>query len=484
MLNKFVLIVVSLTMSFSILANSAELPYIKMDQFKFDEGQFRYKTTIEEFTVKDQEKNTVANLVTLSYVKFAEEREQIDRPVVFIFNGGPVASSAYLHLGFFAPQRLAFADDTNDQTSIKLVENNYSFLKEADLVFIDPPGTGFSLYLNGVESKKYNNVMDDANFVAQNIQNWLLRHKRTTSPVYVFGESYGTIRGPIVVSKLAKFDVPVKVERLILFGQAVNIIEYAQRPENIISHTISLPTLAATAAYHGKSNLKNLPLEKFLAEVKAFASGDYLAALYKGNAITKGELNSVAKRLEVYTGIPKAYFIKNRLKITKNQFKKELLKDNGEVLGTSDARYKLKLTDIKEKGDPASFLGNEIGNAFVKYLNKSIGFETAQKYNLVYRVENGINGWGWNDSTPFSHFQYSKFITEAMENNPEFKLFIGSGYYDFMTTVGSADYLVAQSNWDSSRVTNKYYKGGHMAYTNSESAQKLFEDLVSFISEK
>lgn len=68
-----------------------------------------------------------------------------DRPVTFVLNGGPGASSTLLHLGALGPRRVRFGGTGRILASpARLVDNLESWLPFTDLVFIDPVGTGFS----------------------------------------------------------------------------------------------------------------------------------------------------------------------------------------------------------------------------------------------------------------------------------------------------------------------------------------------------
>ena len=114
-------------------------------------------TTIEytasaKWLVLRKKEKPAAEIFSVSYV--ADDGDA-DRPVTFVFNGGPGASSAYLHLGAVGPQRVAFpADGTLPPMPPRLVQNEESWLAFTDLVFVDPVGTGFSRIIEKDERRR------------------------------------------------------------------------------------------------------------------------------------------------------------------------------------------------------------------------------------------------------------------------------------------------------------------------------------------
>jgi carboxypeptidase C (cathepsin A) len=216
----------------------------------FHGKQVQYTATVESIDVPDAKGHPAARLVSFSYTD-DNVRDTAARPVMFVFNGGPITASLWLHIGVMGPKRVAIPDDlTADTSTYKLVDNVYSPLDVADLVFIDPASTGYSRVLPGTTPESYFSVASDGQQVTAFISAWLTQHKRLSSPAYLLGESYGTIRAAEVAGQLAELPQPIPPAGVVLMGQAINIIEYRQRPQNIVSFAVSLPTLAALAWYH------------------------------------------------------------------------------------------------------------------------------------------------------------------------------------------------------------------------------------------
>jgi len=99
-------------------------------------------TATGKWTVLRKKEKPAAEIFSVSYVAAGDDP---GRPVTFVFNGGPGAASAYLHMGAVGPQRVDFpADGTLPTMPPRLVENESSWLAFSDLVFVDPVGTGWS----------------------------------------------------------------------------------------------------------------------------------------------------------------------------------------------------------------------------------------------------------------------------------------------------------------------------------------------------
>ena len=109
----------------------------------FGGQRIAYRATIADTILSDEAGKPEAVIVTTSYIKTPADPT---RPVFFIYNGGPGSGSVWLQMGAFGPKRVAIPSDAKDDGAppYPLLDNPDSLLDVADLVFIDPPGTGFS----------------------------------------------------------------------------------------------------------------------------------------------------------------------------------------------------------------------------------------------------------------------------------------------------------------------------------------------------
>lgn len=458
----------------------AHAPVVTQHQGVFNGHRLKYTATIEDTDVPDAQGKPGARIVSFAYT--ADGADPAKRPVLFLFNGGPISASIWVHVGGFGPKRVAFPNDVKaDPSTFRLVDNAYSPLDVADLVFIDPASTGFSRVLPGHKPEDYYSVKADGQQVAAFVRAWLTKHGRLGSPLYMLGESYGTNRAAEVAGQLAEMPDPILLDGTILYGQAVNIIEYAQRPGNIISYVASLPTLAAIAWYHGKIDRAGRSLEQVVAEAQHYAQGDYLEALFQGNDLSEERRRAVAARLQELSGIPAQYYLAHDLRITKEQYRTELLKDQRLLLGRADARYTAPMTDKGRAPDPSGILPDTVEKFFRRYLVDELQVHWSEPY-LASAGVGGLEDWGWGATTPFSDWPYYKRITQMFDANPHYRVFVANGYFDTQTTVGAAHYLVTQAGWPKDRVRLKYYDGGHMGYSVDATARRFSNDIRAFIA--
>ena len=343
---------------------------------------FRTESTVQPVAADGGEPD--ASVGAIAYTVPSDQ----PRPILFAFNGGPGASSTFLHLGVLGPYRVEVPVDPAAPLpeTVQPVSNKGGLLDTADLVFLDPPGTGLSRRDEG-DPAVYNSVAGDAAAVAQAVVAWLEAHDRMDAPVYILGESYGTIRAVAMLDAFAAMEDKPDMRGVILLGQALNMIETSQRPDNIVSHALALPTLAAIACYHDKAEKPCDPAEGARAATE-FARSDYLDALFAGGRLDEGRRQAIAARLEALTGIGADYFLAHDLHISKEQFRVALLRDEGRVLGRYDARYTAPLPeDAGETVGPDAFsaVSNLYAAAMPGYLERFGIVPDPQAYRVITR---------------------------------------------------------------------------------------------------
>jgi len=414
----------------------------------------------------------------ISYTRAARP----DRPVLFIFNGGPGAASAYLQMGALGPFRAQVPHDPAAPlpATADVAANPDTLLDVADLVFLDPPGTGFSTLSADADAAFYHSVTGDADAVAQLARGWLAAHGRTRAPLYILGESYGTIRAAAMVDALRTQDPGLTLRGVLLLGQALNMIETSQRPDNVVTYPVALPTLAAIACYHHVRPAPCTPQDS-AREASAYAE-PYLTALFRGRALDAASRDRVATKLAALTGIPRAYYLAHDLRISKEQFRVELLRAHGKVLGRYDARYTApRAADAGDTVGPDAFSGvsDLYGKAVAGQLTR-IGVTDAASYKVIVR---GGEDWRYGSGdSPFNDWPFMARLEQAMAATPGLRLFVGTGLYDLTTTVGAADYLFAQSTLAPDRYYNARYPAGHVAYSDDASWRLLMHDLRAFLA--
>lgn len=252
---------------------------------------------------------------TLAQVPFTAYRldgaEPAGRPVAFVFNGGPGAASAWLQLGTIGPWRLAL-DGASPSSPPALLPNAQTWLDFTDLVFLDPPGTGFGrIEATGEAAKPLWSVEGDVDGLARIIRAWLRRFGREASPKYIVGESYGGLRGPRLVRALNREGTGIT--GLVLISPALDMGDFGPAAQALDVAGL-LPSLVAIGrAAHGPV------AEADLADAEAYAAGAYVVDLLKGDA----DAAAVARRSEAVaklTGLDPAYVLRRAGRLSRAAF--------------------------------------------------------------------------------------------------------------------------------------------------------------------
>ncbi|MGH9171162.1 MAG: S10 family peptidase [Acidimicrobiales bacterium] len=464
-------------------------------------GQFNgrnldYVFALDMLPVRDNGGVLVGSMSVFSYVADVAAGEEASRPVVFCFNGGPGSASAFLHMGGIGPKRVSLpADLTSGVLPPYPLEDSVDCLLDvADLVFMDPVNTGYGRSLPDAETDDCYSIEGDARCFAESLQAWIERTGRFDSPKFLLGESYGTHRAPFMASALMEMQ-SVPLTGIVLLGQALNVQETSDRPWNVTGAIASLPYMVATARFHDKASRQFESVYEAVEEAVTFGHGEYALALHAGNRLSSVDSRHVAERLEEMTGIPAEYYLKNRLRIRKEEFRKELLKESGLVLGRNDSRYVLRAADrlaAELDFDPSSsYLMPAFNAGMARHLREALGLDgTQEKYRLADQTASQRWEWGEAGSTgfmlmgkpsPFQVYPYPARLTRFLKQVPDARVFIGTGLYDSLTTVGAVEHLLRQCDLPAERITTGRYPAGHMMYTDPESSQMLTSDLRTFV---
>jgi len=433
---------------------------------------------------------------SLSYVAYFLGREaDTRRPITFLFNGGPGSSTIWLHMGAFGPKRVLIVDGQHAPAApYPIVDNVHSLLPESDLVFVDAPGTGFG-HLRGADKEKaFFGVDPDAHAFANFIVEFLSRHHRWNSPKYVFGESYGTTRGAVLVEMLQS-EKALDLNGLIFLSQSLAYDGTPDQPELNPSvdqpYALALPTYAATAWYHRQLATPPATLEPLLAEVEVFALGDYLAALAAGNRLSPERRAAIAAKLHDYTGLPLDTIEGANLRITPTVFEKHLLGANI-TTGRLDTRFTGPTLDPLSKESEYDPQSTSISSAFTSAFNDYVRRELHYGDGQTYKTNNPEAGRNWDflHQPPGASAKIPQAVNvmpdlaTAMKQNPNLKLMMNGGYYDLSTPYFAALYELdhlAIPPAIASNIEVKLYPSGHMVYANEASLAALEANVAAFI---
>ena len=133
-------------------------------------ARINYTATTGYLQLKTEEGKAKANFFFVAYTK--DDVSDINkRPVTYTFNGGPGSSSVWLHMGVMGPKRIVMTDDGGSlPPPYSYVDNEYSWLDQTDLVFIDPVGTGYSRAAAGEDKAQFQGYTEDIESVGEFIR--------------------------------------------------------------------------------------------------------------------------------------------------------------------------------------------------------------------------------------------------------------------------------------------------------------------------
>jgi carboxypeptidase C (cathepsin A) len=492
-------------------SNKSEDEAKKEREKKAVEARLAQSAVVSKGSVKTSKGNELGYLATCEYLPvvehgFGSERGEPEaaifvtayevegtsaaatRPVCFAFNGGPGSSSVWLHLGALGPKRMVVPDDATMPTPPYAVSDNpLTWLQHFDLVFIDPPHTGWSIAAGSKQRKKFLSVDGDVAALAEVMRVWLTRHKRWSSKVYLAGESYGTTRGAALAD--AMLDANVALAGVILVSCAMDLQSLIFSPRNDLPYVLFLPGFANVAQYHGR--LKGLPgksAEAARAAAEAFVADDYLRALHAGARLTAKERTRIAQRLAELIGLPAALIEEKNLRIGNQDFFVELLRDQGKLVGRLDARATAPMAASREREmlfDPGiEAIASAYGMATRAYFCDALGLADEQRYELLNHDTH--KAWRWNrgGSKGNEYCSTSNDLSRALRRNPHLRVFAASGRYDLGTPYSASDWSLAQLDLPAEvmqRVQHRYYDAGHMMYTRQADLEKLERDLAAWL---
>ncbi len=416
--------------------------------------------------------------------------ETTDRPITYVFNGGPGAASIWLHLGTAGPFRVPMGD-LGEQVAppYQVRENPYTWLDTTDLCFIDPIGTGFSRAAGDEpDPRQFYGVHQDRQSVGEFIRLHATRFNHWDDPKFLAGESYGTTRAAQLASYLHD-RYGLDMNGIILISAVLDFATIREAENNPLPFVLFMPTYTASAHWH-----KKLPTElqgdlpAALEEAEKFAIEEYLPAIAKGSALSEEQTRQVAEKYARLTGLTVEYVLRSDLRVSPHRFMKALLNDERKVIGRMDGRIAGVDTDPiapTPNFDPAltGYTGVYTG-AFNNYIRNTLGF----KSDLPYEALAGVGPW---QGTPEVSRNYSggylnvaDDLRDAMVAVPSMKVLVASGHYDLATPYFAADYTVEQMRLPPDlrkNVEQTYYAGGHMMYHVTSEQEKLHQDVAAFI---
>jgi carboxypeptidase C (cathepsin A) len=391
-----------------------------------------------------------------------------NRPVIFVFNGGPGAASAWLGLGAVSPWRLRLADPLSPSSPPTLTENAESWLPFGDLVLVDPPSTGYSLIAGQSDElrKRFHSVQGDADALAVVVRKWLTAHHRTASPIYLAGESYGGLRVVKMLNALREHE-NVGVKGLILVSPVLDFawLDGGRSPLNFASF---LPSFAAVA--------RDAKTGAELADVEAYASGDYVRDLLKGVNDAQA-MSQLAAHVAQFTGLDRDLVerlggridVKTFARERRRASKQVLSAYDGDIAGYDPAPYARR----SEWADPVlDALRAPLGAAMTRLVTEKLQWPIGQ---ARYEILNDRVAHNWDyGGKGRAGVEVASDLREALALDPSLKVLVVQGVADLVTPYFATKLLLNQiPSFGDPRVRLVLLPGGHMPYLRDDSRRLL-----------
>jgi len=430
-----------------------------------------YTATAGTLNLYDQSGERTA---AIFYTAYALKNAGASRPVTFVFNGGPGAASAYLHLGLAGPRILDFGPDGRDPAAARLRDNPQTWLAFTDLVFLDPIGSGWSRTAKPDNTGFYG-VNSDAQAIAKAIALYLSRTGRAAAPKYLLGESYGGFRA-VKVAHVLQQEQGLVVSGIVMLSPLIEGALIFGSDRFALSAALQLPSLAAT-----QHDRRHALTPDAVPEAERFAMTDYLTTL--AGPEPQGEAARVFyARVAQMTGLSVDVVAKSR-GFVRRAYIKHLRAAQGEIVSAYDASFAVPDPypefESSHGSDPIlDGLTRVYGGAFAAYARDELGFKTEMTYQLLARDISGKWDWGGGRSSASA----SDDLRELLALVPSFKLLVAHGYSDMVVPYAVNRYVLDHIPRIGApgRAALKLYRGGHMFYTIGASRIAFTADVKAF----
>lgn len=403
-----------------------------------------------------------------------------ERPVTFVFNGGPGAASAYLGLGAVGPRAVAPGIGADPATA-RLEDNPDTWLAFTDLVMIDPIGTGWSRTAKADKAEGFWGVEADAQSIAKAIALYVSRNARASSPKYLLGESYGGFRA-VKVARALQQDQGLFVAGIVMASPFLDGRMTIGTRHSALGAALKLPSLAAAAMDRSGTFAPGK-----LAEAERFARTDYLTAL-AGPPLRGEEAQAFYGRVGALVDLPPEVVARTRGFIG-DAFSKRHGEGGDGGGGGISSPYDAAALAPDPFPDSASDDGPDpvldgytraLGGLFASYARQELGFRTDMTFLLLNRDIS--HKWDWGARGGLSTASALRDLAELLAVNPGMDVLIVHGRSDLMTPYGTSRYIIDRMPpiGTGERLALKIYKGGHMFYFDPASRAAFTADAAAF----
>lgn len=439
-------------------------------------GPLSYTTTTGMCPNLTENGEKAADLFFIAYIKDNET----DRPITFVFPGGPGGAGTLESIITFGPRRLLTADEGRSiHPPYQLIDNPETILEYTDLVFVDPVGSGYSRLAEDANPEFFYSVEGDIQTLGEFVHTFINTANRWNSPIYLSGSSYGTLRCCGLSSNLLQYGIYVK--GLILDGCAFEFHTHQSERDKLLPDCLLVPTFAATAWYHGRL-WPEKPLEEVVDYARRFAYDDYAPAMLQPFRLDRFERKAFEEKLAHLIGLPVDVIKRYNGRINETIYTTEFFGSERKVLGGLDSRYSgdISTIDPKHADDPSYSDSRGFVPAFNCYLQKELNTH----YSIPYIAHSDvIRYWNFNTFDSWGEPSFLQRIRRTLTLNPLMKIFVGLGYYDCRTPFAATEYCFEHLDLPLSYRDNlqfEYYEAGHGHIFDYSSLKKWKKDLARF----
>jgi carboxypeptidase C (cathepsin A) len=437
-------------------------------------GKLDFDASVATTKLADPKGAVQAEIVTTAFLLKGAEAH---RPITFAVNGGPGASSAWLDFGAIGPWRVPFGNPVIPSAAPTPIDNADTWLDQTDLVFIDPPGTGYSRVTGGDDARRqFLSVDGDIDTLAVVIRRWLEAHGRLLSPKFIVGESYGGFRGPKLARTLLDKQ-GVGINGLFLISPVLDF-NGRDAPWNPFRYVVTLPSMAA-AYRHAQSRAD-------LADVETYAAGDFLSDLIRGEADTEAT-DRLATRVSAITGLDPALVRRRLGRIGLSTF----LRD--QTPGRVDSPYDATIS----AADPFPAAANDnspdpildglrapVTSAALYVYKTWLEWQPEGAPNRQYELLNDQVAHEWDYGRRMTRPDAYSDLRQYLALDPTSRAVVAHGLTDLVTPYFADALLLRQTPDfnDKHQLSLVVYPGGHMFYSRDDSRAALHRDAVAFFT--
>ncbi len=447
-----------------------------------------YDAVLGSTILRDTQEKATAELFYTAYFR-TNGGDPSTRPIIFAYNGGPGSASFWLHMGIMGPRRVVTPNAGQQAPPpYPLEDNEYTLLDKADIVMIDPVGTGFSRPAGEATGTDFWGLDEDARSLTQFIRRFLSEYERWNSPRYLLGESYGTTRSVVLARHLQGANIDLN--GIVLVSAVLDFNTILFPAGATLPYILNVPSYAVAAAYlDALPGGKPADLEAFMKEVEQWAMTDYATTILAGGAVDPQQRRTVLEQMHRYTGLSRDFLDQSDLRVTAPEFEKELLRDQRLVVGRLDARFTGPTGDQLETTPSHDPQSSAISSAYTSVFNTYIRSELGYDGNREYVPSGMARPWNWDRGTNIGFGlagipNVAPDLATAIERNPRLEVLLINGIYDLATPYFAAVWTMDNMGLPPDlrdNIQRADFAAGHMMYVEQTLLPQWKRTLDAFI---